>query len=124
MGSKNSGDASTITWLLTKGVDLDTTTEEFLSFETSNSFANESNLEVLISTDWDGTAINITTATWNVLPAKIVSNGENFKNWVHSTFVNLSDYTGTAFIAFRYTGNGNVYFDGTYELDNITIIAE
>ena len=124
MGSKNSGDASTITWLLTKGVDLDTTTEEFLSFETSNSFANESNLEVLISTDWDGTAINITTATWSVLPARIVSNGENFKNWVHSTFVNLSDYTGTAFIAFRYTGNGNVYFDGTYELDNITIIAE
>jgi hypothetical protein len=58
------------------------------------------------------------------LPAKIVSNGESFKNWVHSTFVNLSNYTGTAFIAFRYTGNGNVYFDGTYELDNITIIAE
>ncbi len=124
IGSKNSGDASTITWLLTKGVNLDTTTEEFLSFETSNSFANGSNLEVLISTDWDGTEINITTATWSVLPAKIVSNGESFKNWVHSTFVNLSNYTGTAFIAFRYTGNGNVYFDGTYELDNITIIAE
>jgi hypothetical protein len=124
IGSKNSADASTITWLLTKGVDLDSTTEEFLSFETSNSFANGSNLEVLISTDWDGTAINITNATWSVLPAKIVSNGESFKNWVHSTFVNLSNYTGTAFIAFRYTGNGNVYFDGTYELDNITIIAE
>jgi hypothetical protein len=124
IGSKNSGDASTSTWLLTKGVDLDSTTEEFLSFETSNSFANGSNLEVLISTDWDGAATTITTATWSVLPAKIVSNGENFKNWVHSTFVNLSNYTGTAFIAFRYTGSGNVYFDGTYELDNITIIAE
>jgi len=124
MGSKSSGDASTITWLLTKGVDLDATTEEFLSFETSNSFANGSNLEVLISTDWDGVATNTTTANWTILPAKIVSNGEGFKNWVHSTFVNLSDYTGTVFIAFRYTGNGNVYFDGTYELDNITIIAK
>ena len=124
MGSKSSGDAATITWLLTKGVDLDYTTEEFLSFETSNSFANGSNLEVLISTDWDGAATNITTANWTILPAKIVSNGEGFKNWVHSTFVNLSDYTGTVFIAFRYTGNGNVYFDGTYELDNITIIAK
>jgi len=28
------------------------------------------------------------------------------------------------FIAFKYTGSGNVYFDGTYELDNITIIAK
>ena len=124
MGSKSSGDAATITWLLTKGVDLDYTTEEFLSFETSNSFANGSNLEVLISTDWDGAATSITAANWTILPAKIVSNGEGFKNWVHSTFVNLSDYTGTVFIAFRYTGNGNVYFDGTYELDNITIIAK
>jgi hypothetical protein len=124
MGSKSSGDAATITWLLTKGVDLEYTSEEFLSFETSNSFANGSNLEVLISTDWDGVATNITTANWTILPAKIVSNGEGFKNWVHSTFVNLSDYSGTVFIAFRYTGNGNVYFDGTYELDNITIIAK
>lgn len=124
MGSKSSGDAATITWLITKGVDLDYTTEEFLSFETSNSFANGSNLEVLISTDWDGAATNITTANWTILPARIVSNGEGFKNWVHSTFVNLSDFTGTIFIAFRYTGNGNVYFDGTYELDNITIIAK
>jgi hypothetical protein len=124
MGSKSSGDAATITWLLTKGVDLEYTTEEFLSFETSNSFANGSNLEVLISTDWDGVATNITSANWTMLPAKIVSNGEGFKNWVHSTFVNLSDYSGTVFIAFRYTGSGNVYFDGTYELDNITIIAK
>jgi hypothetical protein len=124
MGSKSSGDASTITWLLTKGVDLDGTTEEFLFFETSNSFANGSNLEVLISKDWDGLATNITTANWTILPVKIVSNGEGFKNWVHSTFINLPDYTGTVFIAFRYTGNGNVYFDGTYELDNITIIAK
>ena len=123
VGSKNSGNANTITWLITKGVNLDATTEEFLSFETSNSFANGSNLEVLISTNWDGTTINVTSATWDVLPAKIVSDGENFKNWIHSTYVNLSDYSGTAFIAFKYTGTGNINFDGTYELDNIKINA-
>jgi hypothetical protein len=124
MGSKNSGDATTTTWLVTKGVSLDSTTEEFLSFETSNSFANGSNLQVLISTDWEGTVAAINDATWHVLPVKIVANGEGYKNWVHSTFVNLSAYTGTAFIAFKYMGSGNVYFDGTYELDNITIIAK
>lgn len=124
MGSKNSGDTNTITWLITKGVNLDSTAEEFLSFETSNSFSNGSDLEVLIATDWDRIAANITSATWRVLPAKIVSDGAGYKNWVHSTFVNLSNYSGTASIAFKYSGSGNIYFDGTYELDNITIIAK
>jgi hypothetical protein len=124
IGSKNSGDAHTSTWLLTKGIYLDGTAEEFLSFETSNSFANGSDLQVLISTDWEGTVATVSRAAWNVLPAKIVANGEGYKNWVHSTFVNLSAYTGTGFIAFKYRGSGNVYFDGTYELDNITIIAK
>lgn len=124
IGSTNSGDASTITWLITKGINLDATTEEFLSFETSNSFANGSNLEVLISTDWNGVEAGVISATWSVLPAKIVADGEGFKNWIHSTYVNLSNYSGTAFIAFKYTGNGNVGLDGTYELDNITIIAK
>ncbi|MFT6870367.1 choice-of-anchor J domain-containing protein [Polaribacter sp.] len=123
VGSKNSGNASTVTWLITKGVNLETTATEFLSFETSNSFSNGSNLEVLISLNWDGIGDNITTATWDVLPAKIVADGENFKNWVHSTFINLSNYSGTAFIAFKFTGTGNINFDGTFELDTIKINA-
>ncbi|UAM97587.1 DUF5689 domain-containing protein [Polaribacter litorisediminis] len=123
VGSRNSGNANTVTWLITKSVNLETTTEEFLSFETSNSFANGSDLEVLISVDWDGTPSNITAATWDILPAKIVADGENFKNWVHSTYIELSNYSGTAYIAFRYTGTGNINFDGTFELDNIKINA-
>ncbi|PQJ69114.1 DUF5689 domain-containing protein [Polaribacter butkevichii] len=124
MNSINSGDESTITWLITSGINLDATIQEFLSFETSNSFGNGSNLQALISTDFDGIESNIHTATWAVLPAKIVSNGENYKSWVHSTYIDLSNYSGTAFIAFKYTGNGNVNFDGTYELDNISVIAK
>ena len=123
VGSRNSGNANTVTWLITKSVNLETTTEEFLSFETSNSFANGSDLEVLISVDWDGTPSNIMAATWDILPAKIVADGENFKNWVHSTYIDISNYSGTAYIAFRYTGTGNINFDGTFELDNIKINA-
>lgn len=123
VGSRNSGNANTVTWLITKSVNLETTAAEFLSFETSNSFANGSDLEVLISVDWDGTPSNIAAATWDILPAKIVADGENFKNWVHSTYIELSNYSGTAYIAFRYTGSGNINFDGTFELDNIKINA-
>ena len=124
VGSSNSNDESTITWLITEEVNLDITTQEFLSFETSNSFANGSELEVLISTDFDGNENSINTATWTVLPAKIVSDGENYKSWIHSTYIDLSNYSGTAYIAFKYIGNGNVNFDGTYELDNVIINAK
>lgn len=124
IGSSSSNDDETITWLITESIDLDSTSQEFLSFETSNSFANGSELEVLISTNFNGDKNNINAATWDVLPAKIVSDGENFKSWIHSTYIDLSNYTGTAFIAFKYTGNGNPNFDGTYELDNVIINAK
>jgi hypothetical protein len=124
VGSSSSGDESTITWLITEKVNLDATSQEFLSFETSNSFANGSKLEVLISTDFNGDENSINTATWSLLPAKIVSDGENYKNWIHSTFIELSNYSGVAYIAFKYSGNGNVNFDGTYELDNVVVIGK
>jgi len=124
IGSSGSNDNSTISWLITKGFNLDTTTQEFLSFETSNSFANGSELEVLISIDFNGHKDNVKSANWAVLPAKIVLDGEYFKNWVHSTYIEISTYSGTAHIAFKYVGNGNGNFNGTYELDNILINAK
>jgi hypothetical protein len=121
IGSRNSTDDLTVSWLITEGVNLDTTIQEFLSFETSNSFANGSELEVFISTDFDGNKDHIKQATWTRLPAKIVSDGIPFKKWVHSTYIDISSYSGTAFIAFKYSGKGNSNFDGTYELDQIII---
>lgn len=124
IGSRNSTDDRTISWLITEGVNLETTSQEFLSFETSNSFANGSELEVFISTDFDGNKDHIKQATWTRLPAKIVSDGVSFKKWVHSTYIDISSYSGTASIAFKYSGTGNLHFDGTYELDQITIHAK
>jgi hypothetical protein len=124
IGSKNSDDENTVSWLITSAINLNTTVQEFLSFETSNSFANGSELVVLISTDFMGNTADIDQATWTILPAKIVADGTGFKNWVHSKYIELSAYSGVAHIAFKYTGNGNINFDGTYELDTITIIAK
>jgi hypothetical protein len=124
IGSRNSTDDRTISWLITEGVNLETTSQEFLSFETSNSFANGSKLEVFISTDFDGNKDHIKRATWTILPAKIVSDGIPFKKWVHSTYIDISSYSGTASIAFKYSGTGNSNFDGTYELDQIMIHAK
>ncbi len=124
IGSYKSGDDSTISWLITEGINLDTTLEEYLSFETSTSFADGSTLEVFVSEDWDGTESTITTINWVSLPARIASNNDDYNSFKNSTFINLSKYSGTVYIAFKYSGNGNENFDGTYELDNITIIAK
>lgn len=123
IGSFRSRNSATITWLITKEINLETTTEEFVSFDTSTSFADGSTLEVLISEDWNGDETTITTANWQVLPARIATNNDDFASFINSTFINLSNYSGTIYIAFKYTGNGDEDFDGTYELDNLIINA-
>lgn len=121
IGSYRSGDVSTISWLITPEFNFDAQSNEILNFKTSNSFSDGSDLEVLISTDWDGNVANISTANWSVLPATIVSDTEYYKNWVSSGDVDLSGYNGKGYIAFKYTGSGNGSNDGTYELDDIVI---
>ena len=121
----NSGDTSNIAWLITPGIDMDAQTGEVLSFQTSNSFSDNSTLEALISTDWDGIEANITSATWIALPATIVNDSEFYQNWVGSGAVDLSGYSGTAHIAFKYTGGDNgTSQTGTYELDEFKIFAD
>ncbi|MCF6294372.1 MAG: DUF5689 domain-containing protein [Flavobacteriaceae bacterium] len=125
VGSYNSGDTSSIAWLITPAIDLDAQSGETFSFKSSNSFSDSSELELLFSPDWDGTVANITSATWGVLPAAyIVQDSDFYGAWFDSGFVDLSCGTGTIHIAFKYTGSGESAFDGTYELDEISIDSE
>lgn len=124
VGSFNSNDASTVAWLITPSFDFDATTGEVLSFETSNSFADGSTMEVLYSNDWDGSLATINSATWAIISdAVIVNDGDFFGDWIFSENVSLDCVTGNGNIAFRYNGSGNAGNDGTYELDNISITS-
>lgn len=123
IGSYQSGDVSTITWMISPSIDMDAQAGEVLSFQTSNSFSDGSTLEALISTDWDGTPAGVTSATWTTLPGTIVADAEFYQNWVGSGAIDLSGYAGTAHIAFKYVGSGSSGFDGTYEIDEIKIFA-
>lgn len=125
VGSFMSGDASSIAWLVTPQLDLNAQDGETLQFMTSNSFSDGSTLELLFSSDWDGVAENIPSATWDVLPAAvIVDDADFFGDWIDSGIVDLSCIEGSGYIAFRYTGSGDADFDGTYELDEIQINAQ
>lgn len=121
IGSYRSGDASNIAWLISPGFNFDAQENEILTFKTSNSFADNSVLEVFISTDWDGNENNINTVNWTLLPATIVPNSTSYREWVSSGNIDLSTITGIGHIAFKYTGSGSSSSDGTYELDDIII---
>ena len=118
----NSGDESTVSWLITPQIDLDAQEFEFFDFESSNSFSDGSELELLISTDWDGTDASVSSATWTSLPGTIVPDATYYKDWIYSGLVDLSPYSGNAHIAFKYTANsGNT---GTYEIDNVKVLVQ
>jgi len=126
----NSGDDSSIAWLITPQINFDAQDGEVLNFFTSNSFADQSSLEVLFSNDWDGTPAGVETATWSaVADATVVANSENFRNFVSSGNVSLDCVEGTGAIAFRYQGSesdgGGTSggSNGTYELDDVKITS-
>ena len=126
MGAYNSGDPSNIAWLISPAIDLDSQDLEFVNFETSNSFDDDSELELLISTDWDGTEAGIATATWTTLPGTIVSDDVYYQDWVDSGLIDLSGYSGNAYVAFKYIGGDNSAntIDGNYEIDNFRVLVQ
>lgn len=122
IGSYNSQDEKSVTWLITPKINFDDQDGETLRFKTSNSFSDGSLLEILYSNNWNGEVKNIVTATWDVLSAaSVVNDNDPFGDWISSGVINLNCLSGPGYIAFKYIGSGKEYFDGTYELDEIVI---
>ena len=124
MSAYNSGDSSNIVWLITPSIDLDAQGTEFINFKSSNTFSDNSELEVLISTDWDGSEATIESSTWSTLNANIVSDIEYYQNWVDSGLVDLSSFSGNAYITFKYIGSDDPSYDGTFEIDEFKVLVQ
>jgi hypothetical protein len=124
-GSFNSGDVTNVFWLITPEIPIEANSKVTLEFKTSNSFSDESVLQVLYSVDWDGTEVGVSAANWaSILDAEIVKDDQFFADWVSSGLVDMSCFEGDGYIAFRYIGSGGEANDGTYELDDILISVE
>lgn len=125
VGSFNSGDDSTISWLISPEIPIESSSKVTLEFKTSTSFADDSNMEVLYSINWDGTEEGVTQAEWAIIDdARIVENSVFFGDWVSSGLVDMSCFEGNGHIAFKYIGSGDRANDGTYELDDIFVNIE
>lgn len=120
----NANDNSNIAWLVSPAIDMDSAANEYLSFKTAQHHLDsaDNTLEVLISTDFDGT--DIMAATWSPITANTASIGDSWYTFIESGLVDLSSYTGNVYIAFKYTGAGNDnQLDGAYMVDDFLVLA-
>ena len=103
------------TWLVTPPINLDV--PKTLSFESAQAFFTHNGLSVLIATDFTG---NVATANWTPLSGTIATQGDANYAWVASGPVDLSGFSGTGHVAFRYVGN-KTNQTTSYRIDNIRI---
>lgn len=133
-------DASAVTWLITNGTNLNNTTTETLTFKTMQGFILtttpggtpvQSALKVLLSTNYTGTG-NPTAATWTDITSQVtLSPGSTTATFptafTNSGNVDLSSYSGTIYVAFRYEGTdpAGTANDKTsaWEVDDVKIVG-
>ena len=112
----NDNSSNMETWLITPRLNLDSPKK--ISFETAQAFWRHDGLIVLISTDFNGNRNNITNATWVELPATIAKQSDPEHGWVDSGDIDLSMYSGTGYVGFKYEGN-SAQNTTSYRIDNL-----
>jgi hypothetical protein len=119
--------ASNIGWLITPKIDLDEYKNELLTFRAAQHHLDADSplnaLDVFISNDFDG--INVATATWIPLNAKLPTQATPWYQFVGSGGIDLSAFTGKVTIGFRYTGSGKTAtLDGAFQIDDVQIYGD
>ena len=80
-------------------------------------------LEVLVSTDFDGS--NVAAATWQAISANIPTQADSWYQFKDGGLIDLTAFTGTLYVAFKYTGSGtDTDLDGAYMIDDFRILAK
>ncbi len=123
--SFGSGQLSNIGWAITPAINMDATTNEVFSFKSASNFVSDASnkLEVLISTNFDGT--NVLAATWTPLSAVVANQTTNNYTYIPSGEINLSSYSGNIHIAFKVTGSGsNTNLDGLFQVDDVKVYSK
>lgn len=102
-------------WFITPGLDIDGMTEKVFSFQSMVGNSGNGTLEVYAMT-----TPNPATATLTKLDVTIPQPTGSYSNWINSGNVDLSAYTDTIYIGFRYKADVSTADKyTTYRIDNI-----
>ncbi len=105
-------------WLISPALNFDNYTGETLDFISASSEGySGDDIYLLISTNYDGTS-DPTGFTWTDLSAHCSFSAGSFA-WTDSGTIDLSSYSGTAHIAFKYVSTTTAAH--RWEIDNINI---
>jgi hypothetical protein len=118
---------SNIAWLISPKIDMDTHTNEILTFRTAQHHLDVDSplntLEVYVSINFDG--LNVKTATWVPISVILPKQATPWYQFVGSGGVDLSSYKGKINIAFKYIGSGkNLALDGAFQVDDVQIYGD
>ncbi|MBD5170519.1 MAG: hypothetical protein HDT07_00705 [Bacteroidales bacterium] len=108
-------------YLLTPPIDMSKVTDKTLTFDTQvNGYGSTtSKIEVLVLTDAD-----LAKATATVLDAKFATApASGYSDWVNSGKIDLSKFTGTVYVAFRYSATTDANY-ATWCVDNVKLNAK
>lgn len=116
----NTGDAVNVGWLISPQIDLDAAAKKGIAFKVAQHHldvdAEGNSLQVLISTDFDGT--NVTAATWEPLTANIPKKAVSWYTFIPNN-IDLTGRSGKAYIAFKFKGSGtDTTLDGAFQVDD------
>jgi hypothetical protein len=110
------GESPLEAWLITPSINLDSTSQEALSFEISSNFASGQILNVFITENFTG---DPSTTEWIQLDANIPIGGSGFGDFI-SSVINISCLTGNVNVAFYYRGAAGTS-ETRYHIDDIKV---
>jgi hypothetical protein len=107
---------------------MDAQEGEMLSFQTAYAYPDAGHypLEVFVSTNFDGTEGGIASATWEAIDA-VIAHPDITDDWfdfVDSGSIDLSSYTGTLYIAFKYTGSDTMNLNTSMHVENVAVFVQ
>lgn len=117
---KSEEDAN-IAYLITPDITL-SAPKNLLSFDINVAYWTHDGLEILISEDFNGS--NFGSATWTDVTSNFSIPQEptnGYGTFTTAGTMDISDFSGTINIAFKYTGSGNNGQTTTYQIDNILV---
>jgi predicted extracellular nuclease len=121
MSSYNTGVANEA-WIITPEIDISGITAVDFTFDVKIAYWTHNGLTILISENFDGT--NVGSATWTDITSNFTIPQEpasGFGTFVNAGTMDISVFSGTVHIAFRYNGDDTNGETTTYQVDNINV---